>query len=75
MTIAAPKIASACSGVNVGSWLGVDVGFGESVGEGELVGGRVGVDVGVGVAGASGFGAVKKGTKLTVPLLKSFLKS
>ena len=44
---------------------GIGVGLGESVG--------VGVDVGV--VGACGLGAVKKGTKLTIPKLKSFLKS
>ncbi len=34
-----------------------------------------GVGVGLGIAGAVGFGVVKNGEKLTVPRLKSFLKS
>lgn len=47
----------------VGVWLGAEVGNG------------VGVTEGLGSGIASWFGAVKKGTKLTVPKVKSFLKS
>lgn len=52
--------------------VGVDVVVGDGLGD--CVEG-----VGVGFSslelGASGFGSVKKGTKLTVPKVKSFLKS
>ena len=39
------------------------------------IGVRVGVGVGGVYVGALGFGALKKGMKLTVPRLKSFLES
>lgn len=66
---------------SVGSDSGVDVGVevGEVVGEGVVVGVNVGEGVGEvvsgGISGASGFGSVKKGTKLTFPKLKSSSKS
>ena len=49
----------------------------ELVGLGELIGACVGFGVVITVLmlGALGLGAVRKGTKLTVPKLKSFLKS
>ncbi len=59
---------------------GVEVGA-DVVGVDEVVGVRLGEDgegVGMnmlGIGGASEFGSVKKGTKITVPKLKSFLKS
>lgn len=73
-TIAAPMII-----VNSVCW-GLWVGVGETVGKGVIVGVAVGDGTGVGVgvggiSGASGFGAVRNGVKLTFPKLKSSSKS
>lgn len=71
---AASRISGVPSGISgVGEGEGEGDGLGDGEGDGEGV--RVGVGVGVGIGGAAGFGPVKKGTKLTVPKLKSFLKS
>jgi len=64
----------------MGSWLGVGLGScsGDAVGDGDTEGVDVGDGVVVGTydaSGASGFGSVKKGTKFTVPKLKSYLES
>ena len=60
-------------GVKVGDGCGDGKFVGGGVGEGEFVGD--GACVGVDIAGALGFGAVRKGTKFTLPKLKSLLKS
>ena len=75
-------------GLGVGVGVGVEVGEGTGLGEGEGlrvgvgVGEGVGLGVGVGVgigssgiSGAAGFCSVRKGMNVTVPRLKSFLKS
>ena len=75
--MAAPAIVakSVCGGSGVG------VGVGEAVGEGVVEGVGVGEAVGVGVgggavfSGASEFGSVRKGVKMTLPKLKSSSKS
>ena len=82
--IATPIVAvnSVCWGLSVG----VGVGVGETVGEGVMVGVVVGdgdvegVCVGVGIDAfgsgiAWGLASVRKGTKFTVPKVKSFLLS
>ena len=60
-------------GFEVGVGVAVGVGVGWSVSE--VVGVGVGVAITVFTLGACGLGAVKNGTKLTVPKLKLSLKS
>ena len=66
------RIIVAGNSGTVGVGVGDEVAVGVAVGFDD-VGKLVGDDVGL--AGASGFGVVKKGTKVTFPELKSFLKS
>ena len=66
------KFPWALFGVELGSIVGVCVGESEEVMIGLTVGieeegDEVGERINVGIAGASGFGAVKKGTKFTAP--------